>query len=340
VEGYVFALRRNVIRADVDRMEPLELEPSEPTALYVRPTVGYQIGGHSGQGPGQYDLQDRPQFYATTHFQAIVFEIARQVVTVLVGDATTAHGREGSPALRTRSRQQLFPQVLRLAQEYVDRKVILRDNDPREVGHQRYVHLIVERLVSAIEPDESHGEAPLLPVLNRYKSVGSTADVDFKTIKPCHPTRSSHLNQVPTDSTWEQATVFTLEQAVDSGQVISYARNDGLGLLIPYQYLDASSNYEPDFLVKLADGRTLVLEIKGQERDREPAKSAAARRWASAVTNWGQLGRWEFLVCHNPQMLGHQLSQLMASGRDQVSRIPTPREFGPTERWHEAPTAS
>ena len=34
-----------------------------------------------------------------------------------------------------------------------------------------------------------------------------------------------------------------------------------------------------------------------------PAKHAAAKRWVSAVNHWGQIGRWEFLVCYDPQTL-------------------------------------
>ena len=45
VEGYAFALRKNLIRCDVDELEPLVIEPNrEPTATFVRPTVGYQEG--------------------------------------------------------------------------------------------------------------------------------------------------------------------------------------------------------------------------------------------------------------------------------------------------------
>ena len=34
----------------------------------------------------------------------------------------------------------------------------------------------------------------------------------------------------------------------------------------------------------------------------------AAKRWCSAVNNWGQLGRWVFHVCKDPQLLGQELA--------------------------------
>jgi type III restriction enzyme len=54
----------------------------------------------------------------------------------------------------------------------------------------------------------------------------------------------------------------------------------------------------------------VVLEIKGFEPDQTSAKSGAARRWVTAVNNWGQLGRWAFHLCRNPQMLESELEEL------------------------------
>ena len=45
VEGYVFALRKNLIRCDVDAMEATTIEPDRtPTATFVAPAVGYRTG--------------------------------------------------------------------------------------------------------------------------------------------------------------------------------------------------------------------------------------------------------------------------------------------------------
>src|ERR1039458_4688132 len=45
VEGYVVSLQRNLITADVDKVERTRLDPWEtPTAAFVRPQVGFQIG--------------------------------------------------------------------------------------------------------------------------------------------------------------------------------------------------------------------------------------------------------------------------------------------------------
>jgi type III restriction enzyme len=96
--------------------------------------------------------------------------------------------------------------------------------------------------------------------------------------------------------------------------VACYVRNDHLGLVIPYEFMGVDHSYEPDFLVRLANGLTLLLEIKGFEDEQTRAKHEAAKRWATAVNNWGQLGRWALHVCRNPVMLDRELSYLSASG--------------------------
>ncbi len=74
--------------------------------------------------------------------------------------------------------------------------------------------------------------------------------------------------------------------------------------------LGISNHYEPDFLVKLADDVTLVLEIKRMVTDQDNTKHEAAKRGIAAVNNWGQLERWGFHVNRDPQMLGVELRHL------------------------------
>jgi type III restriction enzyme len=304
VEGYAFALRRNLIKADIDQMEPLIIEPAHtPTAVFVKPQVGYQYGHPTAGGDFPFAEQDRTAYYESIHLQTITFEIARLVMRKL---------REGTgngdAKLRLRSRHQLFPQVYAVVDAYVRRKVRWQDCHPCELGLATYVERAVERLYDAIEPDDDQGEPPLPPILNRYKPIGSTAEVDFKTTRPCYATIKSHVNQVVLDTTtWEQSAAFRLEQ---SDAIAFYARNDHLEFVIPYEYQGISHGYTPDYLVRLSSGVTLILEIKGYEDDQDRAKHQAAQRWKAAMNRWGQLGPWDFHVCRNPQMLGRELEWL------------------------------
>jgi len=306
VEGYAFALKSNAITADVDSIAKLSLDPVEaPQAVFVKAQVGMPEGGVGLGGGFVAVLQDRQAYYDSTHLQTIEFEIAREVVRRL----TSAQAGSGKHAAH-----QLFPQVFRLVHDYIERRVDLRGCDPREIGLERYAGVIANRLFTAIRPDEQAGEEKLLPLLNRYRPIADTSVVDFKTVKPCFPTQKSHIDQVAADTnSWEQAAAFALEASED---VVTYARNDHLEFVIPYEYRRLARSYLPDFLVRLRDGSTLVLEIKGQEREEDREKRVAAQRWAEAVTNWGRLGVWRYHPCRDPQALGAELRQLVNKTND------------------------
>lgn len=313
VEGYVVALAKNLIRCDVSQTEPTRIDPwTVPTATFVRPQVGIQVGTVSAHGGFGYEKLDREAYYASTHPQSIQFEIAKEIVRVL-----TETGVAGKQSLRQKARGQLFPQVLRIVRDYVATKVEFNGQHPCELGLDVYAQRVRDLLIAAIEPDESGGEAPLLPRLNRYKPTGSTADVHFKTVKPVQATRKSHINFVACDTgSWEQAAMFQLEM---SEHVVCYARNERLEFSIPYEYYEVPRVYEPDYLVRLTNGVTLVLEIKGQFMEDTDAKHQAARRWVSAVNNWGSLGKWDFLVCRDPQKLGGMLRDLAATPQTEIA---------------------
>jgi len=310
VESYAFELKRNVIKADVAAMEPLALEPmQEPTAVFVAPQVGYAEGKPTGFGQFPTQEQNREQYYENTHLQTLEFELARRIVSGLLagkGDLRFSARMQG--------RQQLFPQVLRLVKVYTATKIQWNGCHQAELGLERYMERLVGRFLAALEPDEGRGEEALVPILNRYQPKGSTARVDFKTTKPCMPTAASHINLSAMDTVqWEQSAAFSLEQAALAGVIRCYARNERLEFNIPYEYDGLGHSYQPDFLVQLSLGQTLVLEIKGEEDDQDRAKYEAARRWVRSVNRWGEMGQWEFMVCKEVGRLAKDLRAGTAS---------------------------
>ena len=324
VEGYAFALRRNLIRCDVGAMEMLRIEPNrEPTGTFVRAQVGYQEGGGMAgtQSPFGFGQQDRQAYYDDVHLQTILFQAAQRIVEELTQAGTAKEEGRKRRVFALQSRHALFPQVFRVVEEYVRRKVDFNGAPEPELGLERYARQVVERVRDAIQPDEASGEPPLLPLLNRTQEVGSTSGVVFRTKRPVFATMASHIGHVVADtSAWEQSAAFRLEQAAHKGVVRCYARNEGLDFSIPYEFLGIDHGYEPDFLVKMAiqEGEpdfTLVLEVKGMEDNLTAAKHDGARRWVRAVNNWGRLGRWEFHVCRNPQVLESELAHLLQQAR-------------------------
>ena len=71
--------------------------------------------------------------------------------------------------------------------------------------------------------------------------------------------------------------------------------------------------FTPDFLCALrgATGapsdESLIIEVKGLEREQDRSRDIGARRWQDAVNHWGKLGRWRYAKIHTP----YQLSQVL-----------------------------
>ena len=82
--------------------------------------------------------------------------------------------------------------------------------------------------------------------------------------------------------------------------VRAWAKNDHLGFSIKYVYGGVTRRYLPDFLVRLENGKTLILEMKGIETERDKAKFSALREWVKAVNSYKAYGEWECVMCKSP----------------------------------------
>lgn len=94
--------------------------------------------------------------------------------------------------------------------------------------------------------------------------------------------KKSVFNRVIGDSHFELQFASFLE---DCSDVVSYAKNY-LAVHFKLDYVNADgdiSNYYPDFLVKLTDGRVVVVETKGQEDLDVPLKMQRLRQWCEDV---------------------------------------------------------
>jgi type III restriction enzyme len=313
VEGYVFKTTKGLLKCDVSKIEQLSIDPKlEPTTTYLRSAAGYNDAPHHEKTPFEYVQQDRKAYYAQTHFQSILFLITQEIINDFQGP-TNANMDKKSRVMRLQSRHQLFPQVLSFVQQFVQNRVNFNGVDQRELGLEKYAKIVVERMRDAIHPDDSQGEPPLLPILNRYRPVGSTSGVDFITTRATTPSTKSHINAVVLHSGWEADAAKVL----DSTDLVKwYARNDHMGLVIPYEYLGVDHSYEPDFIVKLVNDLMLLLEIKGfevHEPEKTNAKHQAAQRWVTAVNNLKDFGKWDFLVCRDVECLLAKLGELLGA---------------------------
>ena len=99
------------------------------------------------------------------------------------------------------------------------------------------------------------------------------------------------------DSTWEDAIAYSLDKNPD---VKAWAKNDHLGFAVKYVYGGTTRKYLPDFLVKLVNGKTLILEVKGIESEQDIAKREALCEWVKAVNAVHTYGEWVCDSCMSP----------------------------------------
>ncbi len=142
-------------------------------------------------------------------------------------------------------------------------------------------------------------------MIERFRPVGSTAEVLFRTVRPCVGTTKSHVSHVVLDAPkWEHSVAYQLEQMPE---VVAYARNDHLDFTIPYEWQGVRHEYRPDYLIRwrCEGGQEVkvILEVKGFQTEQDHQKEAAARRWVRAVNHHGEFGLWTFALCKDPATL-------------------------------------
>ena len=263
----------------------------EPTTVYLTPTRGY----YDDPNPlvtGDFVPQTREAYYNTVRPQQVLFRIAQLIVEDLVSGAT-GPGADAAKAAKAKglARHQIFPEVVKILQRYVERKVRFAPGvDVRELALERYANQVRERVRDGITAAVATKDHPLLPVTNRYEPYVTTDGIEDQTTWPTASLAKSHLNAAIVRSDDERKAIDVLE---DLACVECYTPNSRkIGMTIPYRYNDAPHRYEPDFVVRLRGGKMLVIEIKGlaglvhgDDENLVQAKSAAARKWVEAVNN-------------------------------------------------------
>lgn len=188
----------------------------------------------------------------------------------------------------------LLGQVIHLVEEYVDSGIIvinppLFNTDPlrKRILYMMNMNRIVQHLWSAIRLQQTK---KLVPIFDQNKKVRSTADMPtWFTSKPCYITQHSQISHCVFDSSWESTESYRLENNPD---VAAWVKNDHLGFEILYTYEGVIRKYLPDFLVRLSNGKTLVLETKGQMTQPDQEKRRFLGEWIDAVNGLGEYGEW------------------------------------------------
>ena len=193
----------------------------------------------------------------------------------------------------------LFGQLKRITRQWLDNHLVCKGSTyPAQLMYQELADMACERITNAITR-AGINDRPAKAVLDPYNPVGSTRHVHFTTSKTHRyqtDARRCHVNWVILDSDWEAEFCRVAES---HPRVRAYAKNQGLGLEVPYRSGSTSRTYIPDFIVLLDDGHDdllhLIVEIKGYRgEDAKAKKETMETCWVPGVNNLRAYGRWAF----------------------------------------------
>jgi len=278
VAGYRVELPKDRLNAEFTEESFLELTPE-----LVGPTIT-QNAGILGEG-----INLNLDHLSSIRRSTLVYELTKRLLYKKWRDP------DENPHLP------LFGQLKSITRHYLDTCLSCKGGTyPAQLLYQELADMVCERITAAITRAEI-GNCGVRVVLDPYNSEGSTAEVNFNSTKSRRyrtcKTRC-HVNWAILDSDWE---VEFCRIAEAHSNVLAYARNDNLGLEVPYRYRSRARTYLPDFIVKIDDGHgpenplNLVLEIKGyRKEDAKDKKNAMDTYWIPGVNNLGRYGRWAF----------------------------------------------
>jgi len=260
-------------------MDALRLDPAHtPLAAELAPAIG---GANAWDQITTINLELLPEEF---RLQRLVFDAARRAY---------AHMREqfsGTP-------EYLAFQLIRLIEQFLasDRLEVpsLFHQEPlrKRILVSLNMDLVVQHLLRyLIAQNQSRVE----PVFDPEFPIGSTRNMrTWYTTRTTQPAQKSQISHVVADGAWEAHAANVLET---SPLVHSYAKNDHLGFQVYYMWNGAKRRYIPDFLIKLANGKTLILEIKGEDSEQNKAKRGALAAWVTGVNQKGGFGVWAWDV--------------------------------------------
>ena len=292
VEGYRVELPDERLVADFSKLEPYVLDPEKVGATEV--TMSGIIGETE-----LITLEHRKAMRPSE----LVFRLATHLLNHTLRDADE------------RPKLHLFPQAKEIVRQWLDSSLLVCKGGtaPAQLAYRQLADEVCDLIVGAINTTRT-GQEIIRAMLDPYNPEGSTAAVNFTTSQTDRwqprPDRS-HINWIVLDSDWEAQ----LAQAIEAHPVVAaYAKNHNLGLEVPYLRDGEAHRYRPDYIVRLDDGTTLVLEVKGFRGHDVPLKSAAIRdKWIPAVNRLARFGRWAFAEMRDPFTMTDDLDRLITS---------------------------
>lgn len=279
---------------DMSNVSTLELNAAETATLAeLAPVVE---GKPDFAGISEIDLNDLANKF---RMQRIIFETARDIYDQM------------KPTWKG-NREFLLAQLIQLVEEFIlSEKIRIfpqffnQDDKKRRILITLNMNRVVHHIWKAIRFENTESIAP---VFNSDSPIRSTGDMrTWYTGKPCEPTKKSHINFCVFDSTWEASEAFELDQNPD---VQAWVKNDHLGFEVLYIFKGEVRKYRPDFIVRLKNGKNLIIETKGQDTQQDKTKREFLDEWVRAVNLNGGFGTWMWAVSKDPADVAGILAML------------------------------
>ncbi len=220
------------------------------------------------------------------------------------------------------SKEVFLIQLVRLVEEFLqsDKITIKRDLFHQDEAKKKVLTILnMNKIIQHVWAEiRAENTEKLVPVFDKENPIRSTADMRaWFTSRPCERLEKSHISHCVYDGGWEATEARFLEK---SDQVTSFVKNDHLGFAILYNHNGIIRKYYPDFLIRLANGDHLVLEVKGQDSQKEQTKREYLNEWIEAVNSQGGFGKWHSGVSFEPSDIESQLGHCM-TGSSSASTV-------------------
>jgi len=282
----------NVERIDTDFSPKLSVKWDKIQSLELRSDdVSTSVGmAQVLEGKPHVDKMseiDLHELNKTIRLQRIIFVAAKDVYDSM------------SPNWKG-NKEFLLIQIVKLVEEFIHSdKIDVVDVSDDELRTKMTILFNMQKVVAHVckAITDSNVENRKI-ILDSTKPIKSTSDMrPWSTKKPAEYTTKSHINLAVYDSKWEISAGQELER---NKNVISWVRNDHIGFNIKYMYNGILHDYWPDFLIRLNNNVTLVLEIKGVDDNQNKEKRRYLAEWVDVINQDGSYGTWTWDVAFHP----------------------------------------
>lgn len=277
---------------DLQKVKPLELDPYD--SITEAELAGIVAGKPNLASLTEIDLKEIAD---KLRLQTIIFKIA-----------STIYNSEKKPDWKG-SKETFLIQLISIIEKFIYSDKIRIKNplfNQDELRKRILIMLNMNKVIQHIWNEiRAVNTSQLTPVFDKEHPIRSTSDVrTWWTSRPCENFANSHINFVVVDSKMEYLEARTIN---DCDAVESFVKNDHLGFAIIYNFQGVVSRYFPDFIIKLKTGDHLILETKGQDRDKDKTKRAFLDEWCRAVNQQGGFGTWKWDVSFDANDLEEKL---------------------------------